>query len=241
MITNHTGIAPTETWGVIGGMGPIASAEFLKTIYEQVKAKQEQEAPVVILVSDPTFPDRTECFLSNQKEALLRQLHATLLRLDSFQVTKIIICCVTIHYLLPLLPEELKRKIVSLLDLALSSVVETGRKHLLLCSTGSRQMRLFENHDLWEKAEHLIAMPSEEDQDAIHTLIYRLKVNSQSPDDLDFLYSLMARYEVDSFIAACTEIHLLSRQLRHSGRSEIHCVDPLMILADRIVENGSSS
>ena len=45
--------------GVVGGMGPLASAEFVKTIYEYGLNRREQESPSVVLVSDPTFPDRT--------------------------------------------------------------------------------------------------------------------------------------------------------------------------------------
>ena len=43
-------------------MGPVASAvaEFVRTVYELAAVELEQDAPVVILYSDPTVPDRTE-------------------------------------------------------------------------------------------------------------------------------------------------------------------------------------
>lgn len=54
------GEAGRDPLGVLGGMGPLASAEFLKTIYECSVAGGEQRSPSVIMYSDPTFPDRTE-------------------------------------------------------------------------------------------------------------------------------------------------------------------------------------
>ena len=59
--------------GVVGGAGPLASAEFIKTIYECSLGEREQEAPVVLLYSDPTFPDRTEALLAGDYEPTLTQ------------------------------------------------------------------------------------------------------------------------------------------------------------------------
>ena len=39
--------------GVVGGAGPLASAEFTKTIYEFSLGEREQEAPIVLLYSIP--------------------------------------------------------------------------------------------------------------------------------------------------------------------------------------------
>jgi aspartate racemase len=45
--------------GVLGGMGPLASAEFLKTIYEESLDGPEQTAPQVVLHSDGSSPGCT--------------------------------------------------------------------------------------------------------------------------------------------------------------------------------------
>jgi len=41
-------------------MGPLASAEFLTSIYELSLGRTEQNMPRLCLVSDPTVPDRTK-------------------------------------------------------------------------------------------------------------------------------------------------------------------------------------
>ena len=44
--------------GVLGGMGPLASAELVHTIYRLNVAEPEQGSPALLLRSDPSIPDR---------------------------------------------------------------------------------------------------------------------------------------------------------------------------------------
>ena len=60
--------------GIVGGMGALASAEFVKTIYEFSADRREQDSPIVMLSSDPTFPDRTEMLLRGARDVLLDRL-----------------------------------------------------------------------------------------------------------------------------------------------------------------------
>ncbi|MCB1034320.1 MAG: hypothetical protein KDD47_10865, partial [Acidobacteria bacterium] len=62
--------AERPVWGIVGGLGPLASAEFLLTIYEQYTDVAEQEMPVCLVISDPTFPDRTTRFLAGDFDEL---------------------------------------------------------------------------------------------------------------------------------------------------------------------------
>ena len=57
----------TKLLGILGGMGPLASAEFLKTIYEYGTRDLEQRSPACILYSDPTFPDRTQTIVNGEE------------------------------------------------------------------------------------------------------------------------------------------------------------------------------
>src|SRR5215216_3244709 len=111
---NHTAERPVI--GVLGGLGPLASAEFLKTIYEYSLAGREQESPIVMLLSDPTCPDRTSEFLRQSYDDLLGRLIESLCHLRELGASNVVICCITYHYLLPRLPRELRKRIISLLD-----------------------------------------------------------------------------------------------------------------------------
>src|SRR4051794_1138934 len=118
--------------GILGGMGPLASAELIKTIYRLNISGPEQDAPRCVLLSDPSFPDRTEAILKGDTRELARRLTAALGDLSDRGAERIVIACVTIHHVLPEVPEELRRKVISLIDLAIDEVAASQKTHLLL-------------------------------------------------------------------------------------------------------------
>ncbi|KST70377.1 aspartate/glutamate racemase family protein [Mastigocoleus testarum] len=232
--------------GILGGMGPLASSEFLKTIYEyNLSSKKEQDSPKVILYSDPTFPDRTEALLKQDYQLLLTKLIKSLYYLYELKVAKIVICCITSHYLLPYIPDYLSSNIISLVDIILSKVIEKQSKYLLICTNGTRQMKIFQNHHLWPFAKDYILFPDLDGQDIIHQMIYNIKIKGDISKTISHLELLLYQYEVNSLIVGCTEIHLLNKYLYSSHNNcddspmknlENIFLDPLMIIAKDLVK-----
>lgn len=219
-----------EIWGVLGGMGPLASAEFLSTIYEETAGRPEQQCPIVYLVSDPTIPDRTKCLLDGTEHLLLEHFTSGMNKLESMGATRIVVCCVTIHPLISCLAAHLQEKTISLVDLILDSVLQDRRKFLLFCTEGTRRMGIFQSHPAWKEAASSIVLPDDADQAAIHSMIYEAKINQRSVRHLQLVEDLMRKYGVSSFIAGCTEMHMIARQkARASGSPQREfCIDPLL-------------
>jgi aspartate racemase len=227
-------------WGVIGGMGPLASVEFLKTIYEMSLTGPEQNSPSLFLISDPTFPDRTDCLLAGRRNELVVRLLRSLEQLSVLGATRIVICCVTIHEVLADLPEHHLKKIVSLVELILSRVAASKKRSLLLCSNGSRRTGLFESNALWEKAKPYMVLPNASDQDRIHGVIYEVKQNRIAEINLQLIRDLVKKYRVKAIVAGCTEMHVLGRILKSIDGDTFarSWVDPLVMVAQQIAENG---
>ena len=219
--------------GVLGGMGPLASAEFVKTIYEISGdlCAQEQDAPVVLMYSDPAFPDRTEAFLRGENEPLLTRLIDALELLDRMGATQIVIACMTIHYLLPQLPDALRERIISLTDVIFSSVEARKKKQLVISSRGTIKLELLQRHPSWKQARNYFVFPSETEQRQMHDLIYEVKLNRNLLEARLFIETLLVRHGVNSFVAACSEIRLLAKQF-----APANCVDPLLVIARQVVE-----
>ena len=213
--------------GVVGGMGPLASAEFLKTIYEVCIDGREQQAPIVFLYSNPTVPDRTESLLNGSRKVLLESLITALRQLHTMGATRTLICCVTIHSLLPELPDELRSRLISLLDVIYASVEQSRKRHLLVCTSGTRKLGLFQEHPSWQSLSDYLVLPDETDQDELHKMLYRVKQRSDTAEDIPYVESLLRKYGVDSFIAGCTEMHLFARRFGS-------CIDPLTIVAKQL-------
>ncbi len=225
--------AGREIVGVLGGMGPLASAEFLKTIYESSRYEREQDAPAVIVYSDPSFPDRTEAILTGRDDELLARLCAALEWLEGQRASTIVICCVTIHYLLDRLSPARRARIRALTDVILERVIRERRRYLLLCTEGTRRSGVFETHPLWDRARDFVVLPTDRDQRTVHELIYDVKVRREGGDTCERLDALRRRHGVDGLIAACTELHIVLKRLRASGVPWC-CVDPLAIIAEEL-------
>jgi aspartate racemase len=226
--------------GVLGGMGGLASAEFVKTVYEITGevCRREQDAPAVLMYSNPAFPDRTEAFLRGETQPILTRLIDALQLLDRMGASQFVICCMTIHYLLPQLPSALRERIISLTDVIFSSVESLKKKHLVISSTGTIKLELLQRHPRWEEARNYFVFPSEAEQRQMHDLIYEVKLNRNLSEARLFVETLLARHRVDSFIAACSEIHLLAKQFEPSSARQRYygCIDPLSIIAWNVAE-----
>jgi aspartate racemase len=226
--------------GVLGGMGPLASAEFVKTVYELSGevCPREQEAPVVVMYSDPAFPDRTEAFLRGETQPLLNRLSDALELLCGMGASQIVICCMTIHYLLPQVPASLRERVISLTDVIFSAVESLKQKHLVISSRGTIKLELLQRHPRWKQAQHYFVFPSETEQRQMHDLIYEVKLNRNLLEARLFVESLLARHRVDSFVAACSEVHLLAKQFALSNPQQrgFGCTYPLAIIGRQVVE-----
>lgn len=236
MPTNYS----RQVLGVLGGVGPLASAEFLKTIYEQSHARREQEMPLVWMYSDPTFPDRTEAYLSGADEELRRRLRQALGALRAQDVTCVVICCMTMHYLLPQLPAEERELIISLPELILTRLAQSTEPHIVLCTTGTRKSEVFQHQPRWAAVSQQMIFPDDEDQRLVHEFIYHVKQNGAVSLGLALLERLAEKYGATSFISGCTEFHLLTKwyQSTHAQQPRFNFLDPLTMIAQSLAQGG---
>lgn len=229
------GDAPVGVLGVLGGMGTLASAEFLRTLYEENPAPREQDAPRCILHSDPGFPDRSEAILSGASAGIPERLTSHLELLRASGATHLVMGCVTLHHFLPRVPEALRGRVISLVDLIVDAVARNGEAHLVICTLGTRRSQIFEGHPRWPEVETLMRFPSPEDQKAVHEMLYRAKAKPVQDSDLQLLDELRTRYDVDTLIAGCTEMHLVHGVLRRRPDPALYEIeDPLFRIAQRL-------
>jgi aspartate racemase len=72
----------------------------------------------------------------------------------------------------------------------------------------------------------------------IHGLIYQIKKNDDVDRLIPIINTLLSKYAVNSFIAGCTEIHLLAKRFQ-SAPGEVRergCIDPLIIIAREVTK-----
>lgn len=225
------------TIGILGGMGPLASADFVRTLYERAPAAREQDAPVVLLHSDPSIPDRTEAFLAGRDDEVLAPVTAALERLVEMGAERLVVCCMTAHHLLPRLPAALRARVVSVVDVAVEALARAPGPHLMVCTRGTRVLRIFEQHPGWAQVADRVVLADDAEQELLHRdFIYP----SKGPHDPRRLAAVLAgsleRHGVRSFLVGCSEVHMLARPfLALPEGAGYGCVDPFLLVADRLV------
>lgn len=221
--------------GVLGGMGPLASAEFLRTIYALNRADREQDLPRVLLDSDPAFPDRTESLYGPAGALITRRLAAGLGELIDRGATRVVIACFTAHHFLGTLDRAVLDRLESLVDIALGELAGRAGRFLMLSTTGTSRARIFQSAPQWPRVADRVVLPSADDQRLVHRLVYRMKRDGAVPEVVPAVAELMARYDCAGVVLGCTEFHLVSRELIALLGTE-HVVDAMRSVALRLDE-----
>ena len=84
--------------GVLGGMGPIATAYFMELVIRMTDALRDQEHLDMLVYSVPSVPDRTGFILGQSAESPLPEMIRVGNALAAQGAERIAIPCVTAHY-----------------------------------------------------------------------------------------------------------------------------------------------
>jgi aspartate racemase len=232
-MTINAEVRETGVLGVLGGMGPLASAAFVRTVYELNCTETEQQMPRLLLDSDPTVPDRSAAIAQGREQEVVDALERGLRGLLDAGATRTVIACMTAHHFLSRLSPELRARVVSLVDIVAREVAASvHHRHLMFATSGSRTGLVYEQARDWDLADAKVVLPEPADQAVIHGLIYRIK-RADVPDEETVLRTvddLMDRYRCTGMVVGCTEFHLYARQLK-KRYGEDAVIDALYALA----------
>lgn len=202
----------TKTLGVIGGLGPLATAYFLELITNMTDAEKDQDHMEVLIHSKPSIPDRTAYILDNSKETPLPAMIDIGKKLASAGADFISIPCITAHYFYV----ELSRKIPIPIVHGIRETVEILKfkgikKAGVMATSGTIQSRLFQIELKANEIEPVI--PDRVFQSYIMDLIYKC-VKSHKPVDFNKFLEVSAHLKengAEIIILGCTELSLIKR------------------------------
>lgn len=132
--------------GVLGGMGPLATASFYTKLIEETQVSQDQDHFRVIIDSNPKIPDRTKAILY-KGESPVEEMVKTAQNLEKSGASVLVMPCITAHFF----HDEIKRNISipfyhvlkgvsDYLDTYYPSVERIG----VLSTTATRETELFQ-------------------------------------------------------------------------------------------------
>lgn len=222
-------------YAVIGGMGPMASAEFVNLVYKTASQKflSERDFPRMIVASDPLAPDRKSSFEKDQFSILTKYIKNTISKLSKFNADKIIICCLVAHDCINRLDDTVKSKIVSIIDL-LQETINTESENVLLLASPM----LYEVHLVKGKN---ILLPQKQDIAQINEFIqlFKGKYNKQIMYSyLDLLEQLSEKYRINTFALACSDLHVAHKAMTEFKlQHRFKIIDSLELAANYIASD----
>lgn len=134
-----------KTIGIIGGMGPEATATLFKKLIRATKATRDQDHFRIVIDSNPKIPDRTAAILGNGKSPVNAIVKAGR-NLEKMDADIALIPCNTSHYFFDEIQEQLTIPLVNMMaDLAnfLDSDCPGIEKFGLLATTGTVKTGLY--------------------------------------------------------------------------------------------------
>jgi aspartate racemase len=215
--------------GVLGGMGPEASAYFYMLITKLTKAKKDQDHISMIIYSEPTIPDRTKAFLGQGPSPFPAMIEAIKL-LERSGANLIAIPCNSAHYWINELKKNTNVQIINMIEEFVKDLTRLHYKKVgLLATTITIQSKLYERYLKLYNIE--IILP--QNQEEIMQAIYYVKANKIKKAKKIFIKASkeLEKNGAQAIVAGCTEVPLALKP----RDLHIPLLDPMVSLAKKCI------
>lgn len=198
--------------GVIGGLGPIATAHFMELVINMTDVQTDQQHLPMIVYNMPFIPDRTAYILDNAKENPLPKMLEIGRALQEQGADCIAVPCVTAHYFMDALEKRIHVPLINGVRETVAHLKENGiRKVGIMATDGTVRSGIF--HKELEKQGLLPIVPSANAQKDVMHLIFN-NVKAGKPAEMDRFLSAagdLRRQGAEVIILGCTELSLIKR------------------------------
>jgi len=230
--------------GVLGGMGPLATADFLRKIAENTPAKIDQQHIPIVLYSDCTTPDRTENILRKGLSPLPHLLTGIRF-LNQARVKAICIPCNTAHNWFSEIEYASE---VPVLHIAKASISQIKKKNPearvigVMSTFGTHQTGIY--RDTLVQCGYEVLYPTDlEFEDYISPGIALVKSNlvTEAEDKFKIVASALFNRGAEIVILGCTEIPIgMQRQFQKSPALYIDSAEALALAAVELFSTKNS-
>jgi aspartate racemase len=205
----------TKTVGILGGMGPLATALFFRKLIEATPAKKDWDHLHVIIDNDPQIPSRTRHFLYKEDSPVPRMI-ADCRKLEAYPVDFIVIPCNSASYFLPEIQPHITVPILN--------IMETTARGLAVNHPGVRRVAVLGgaityHHRTYQPFLQQLGLihvqHSQTVQNQVESLIEQIKINDIGPAILQkikcTITQLQEKDAVEAVILGCTEFGYIAQ------------------------------
>lgn len=229
-----------EMIGILGGMGPEASAYFyhllIEIAQEKYNAVQDTDYPPVVIYNMPV-KDFDETGIRDE-ESVRRQLIDGVRKLESFGAKYIVIACNTVHQFYAEMQEAVSVPIINIVTETAAAAHGRGyKKVLLLTSESTNRLNLYKNACSAVGLESISV--DEPTQKELNSIILHVMAGSQGREDVQAVDAIVRRLEggVDAILLGCTELPLAVRE----GDLDIPVINSNRVILESVLEKVYSS
>lgn len=220
--------------GVIGGMGPEATAFFYEEVIKHTDASRDQEHLDMVIISQASMPDRTHAILTGDDARLLQVMREDAQALETLGCTCIAIPCNTSHYFYDKIQSFTGVPIIHMPREAVREAAQAHRARRIgiMGTDGTVRSGVYARECEALGVECMV--PSPERQADVMSIIYE-NVKAGHPADMgkfSLVVDELVRRGCDAIILACTE---LSVARRRQGAPDV-CLDAMDVLVREAIE-----
>lgn len=228
----------TKTIGILGGMGPEATARFFELIIKNTAVKRDQDHLKIIVYNYPQIPDRTQAILYGGEDPVPYLLEGLKI-LEKMGAEVCAIPCLTAHYFFPRLEKKTKLGLIHLIE-ETANYLKKAYPRLktigLLATRGTFATGIF-HRPLSQKGFEIIS-PQEKELDLVMEAIYGpdgIKAGFTEGRSKNLLLKVAHRFVkrgAQAIIAGCTEVPLALKE----KDLNVPLVDPMTLGARALIK-----
>lgn len=222
--------------GILGGMGPEATAQLFWKIIKKTPATCDQEHLHIIIDNNPAVPDRT-AYLMGKGPSPLPVVLEGLRQLEKAGVDLIAIPCNTIHYFIKEIKEASRAKVIDLIQ----TVTEATKESIpdlktigIMATRGTLMSGLYQQEFLRRGIESITPDQAQEQRlmEVIYTGIKGRRGIAEVREDFESVAKELIERGSQGLILGCTELGIGFGSLE----MEVPLIDSIDVLAEVVVK-----
>lgn len=228
--------------GVIGGVGPLATAYFLDMVVTLTEAARDQDHLDMVVFNHASIPDRTAFLLGESTDSPGPVMADDARRLEDFGADFLVLPCNTAHNFTAEVEAAVTIPVVNIIEVTVDEA-QSRTPDLsavgLLATSGTASSGVYQRALSARGVECLL--PDDGDQRTMMRIIYD-EVKAGRPADVGALHEVAGRLleaGAQVLVLGCTELSVVAAD--HGLLTDPRYVDSLEVLARRTIERAGGT
>ena len=197
--------------GVIGGMGPEATVNFMHRLVARTPARDDADHLHVLVDNNPKIPSRIATLIEGAGEDPAPVLCAMAKGLQAQGADFLVMPCNTAHYYLPAIARSVGIPVLDMVQLAIQKLAMAGANRVgVLASPAVRKVGLYKAR--MEQAGLHALFPESQDEETLLAIIKAVKagrLNDSHRQDYAKVARNLLDAGADALLVACTEFSVM--------------------------------